>query len=96
VKESTTENDNYQEPIRVAIRYVLLILTAIYIISGLGITQWQIIEPLTFGLLTRNLASRIHDFLLVPFAVLLFVHVLFGPAIRVYSHFKKEQRQQDS
>jgi thiosulfate reductase cytochrome b subunit len=95
VKESTTENNNYQEPIRAAIRYVLLILTAIYLISGLGITQWQIIERLTLGLLTRNLASRIHDFLLVPFVVLLLVHVLFRPAIRVYSHFKKAQRQQD-
>jgi thiosulfate reductase cytochrome b subunit len=75
---------------------MLLILTIIYLISGLGITQYQIIEPLTFGVLTRNLAFKIHDFLLAPFAVLLFVHVLFGPAIRVYSHFKKEQRQQDS
>ena len=75
---------------------MLLILTIIYLISGLGITQYQIIEPLTFGVLTRNLAFKIHDFLLVPFVVLLFVHVLFGPAIRVYSHFKKEQRRQDS
>lgn len=89
------ENDNYQEPVRAAIRYVLLMLTVVYLLSGLGITQWQIIEPLTFGLLTRNLASRIHDFLLVPFVVLLLVHILFRPAIRVYSHFKKAQRQQD-
>ena len=89
------ENDYYQEPVRAAIRYVLLILTAIYLTSGLGITQYQIIEPLTLGLLTRNLASRIHDFLLVPFVILLLAHVLFRPAIRVYSHFKKPRRQQD-
>ncbi len=89
------ENDNYQEPARAAIRYVLLMLTAIYLISGLGITQWQIIEPLTFGLLTRNLSSRIHDFLLVPFVILLLVHVLFRPAIRVSSHFKKAQLQKE-
>ncbi len=85
------ENGDYLEAVRAAIRYVLLILTVLYLISGLGITQWQITEPLTFGLLTRNLASRIHDFLLVPFVVLLLVHVLFRPAMRVYSHFKKEQ-----
>jgi thiosulfate reductase cytochrome b subunit len=90
------ERDTYQGAARAAIRYLLLVLTLVYLISGLGITQYQIIGPLTFGLLTRNLAFKIHDFLLVPFAVLLFVHVLFGPAIRVYSHFKKEQRQQDS
>jgi len=81
--------DTYQGAARAAIRYLLLVLTLIYLISGLGITQYQIIEPLTFGLLTRNLAFRIHDFLLVPFVVLLLVHVLFGPAVRVYSHFKK-------
>jgi len=90
------ERDTYQGAARAAIRYLLLVLTLVYLISGLGVTQYQIIGPLTFGLLTRNLAFKIHDFLLVPFAVLLFVHVLFGPAIRVYSHFKKEQRQQDS
>ena len=95
MKEPTTENDNYQRAARAAIRYLLLILTIIYLISGLGITQWQIIEPLTLGLLTRNLASRIHDFLLVPFVVLLLVHILFRPAIRVYSHFKKAQGQQN-
>lgn len=87
------ENDDYRGAVRAAIRYVLLILTVLYLISGLGITQWQIIEPLTFGLLTRNLSSRIHDFLLFPFVILLLVHVLFRPAVRIYSHFKKEQRQ---
>lgn len=88
------ENDNYQGAARAAIRYTLLILTLIYLISGLGITQYQLIEPLTFGVLTRNLAFKIHDFLLVPFVVLLLIHVLFGPAVRVYSHFKKGQHQQ--
>lgn len=88
------ERDTYQGAIRAAIRYMLLVLTLIYLVSGLGITQYQIIGALTFGLLTRNLAFRIHDFLLAPFVVLLLVHVLLGPAARVYSHFKKEQRQQ--
>jgi hypothetical protein len=88
------EKETYQGAARTAIRYMLLVLTVTYLISGLGITQYQIIEPVTFGVLTRNLAFKIHDFLLVPFVVLLLVHVLFGPAIRVYSHFKKAQRQQ--
>ena len=63
------ERDTYQRAARAAIRYLLLVLTLIYLISGLGITQYQIIEPLTLGLLTRNLAFRIHDFLLVPLEI---------------------------
>jgi thiosulfate reductase cytochrome b subunit len=90
------KRDTYQGAARAAIRYLLLVLTLIYLISGLGITQYQTIKPLTLGLLTRNLAFRIHDFLLIPFIVLLLVHVLFGPAARVYSHLKREQRQQHS
>ena len=88
------ERDTYQGAARAAIRYLLLVLTLVYLISGLGITQYQIIGPLTFGLLTRNLAFRIHDFLLAPFIVLLLLHVLFDPVARVYSHLKKGQRQQ--
>lgn len=90
------ERDAYQGAIEAAIRYLLLALTLIYLISGLGITQYQIVEPLTLGLLTRNLALRIHDFLLAPFVVLLLVHVLFGPAARAYSHFKNGKHQQHS
>lgn len=90
------EKDTYQEAAKAAIRYTLLILTLIYLISGLGITQYQIVEPLTLGLLDRNMAFRIHDFLLAPFVALLLAHVLFGPVTRAYSHFKNGQRQQHS
>lgn len=88
------KRDTYQRAMKAAIHYSLLILTLIYLISGLGITQYHIVESLTLGLLTRNLASRIHDFLLAPFVVLLLVHVLFGSVTRAYSHFKNGQHQQ--
>jgi hypothetical protein len=35
------------------------------------------------------MAFKLHDFLLVPFVVMLLAHVLFGPAMRIYSRFKK-------
>jgi len=88
------ERDANLEAVRAVIRYLLLVLILLYLISGLGITQYQIIEPLTLGLLTKNMAFKLHDFLLVPFVVMLLAHVLFGPAMRVYSRFKKRQRQQ--
>lgn len=81
----------YLRAVKVAVHSALFVLTVVYIISGLGITQYGIIQPLTLGLLTRNSAFRIHDYLLVPFVVLLLVHVLLGPAAWVYSRLKDRQ-----
>jgi len=66
------------------IQWALLIVTAIYILTGLGITQFRIIEPATFGLLNKNLSFAIHDNLLIPFIVLLALHVLIRPVKKLY------------
>ena len=70
------------------IHWLLLILTIIYLLTGLGITQYHIIESLTFGLLTKNLSFRIHENLLEPFVILLILHVLVKPIKRVYARWK--------
>ena len=87
------ERDTYQKAIKAAIQYMLLILIVIYIVSGLGITEHQIIGPLTLGVLTTPLALRIHDFLLAPFVVLLVAHIIIGPITRAYSHSKEKQQR---
>jgi hypothetical protein len=79
---------NWQKRLKAAVRWSLLILTLLYLVSGLGITQYRLIEPLTLGLLSKSLALRIHDDLLIPFVALLCLHVLIGPAAWVYSHMK--------
>ena len=54
----------------------LLTGTAILnLISGLGITQFRIIAPLTLGLLTKSNAFRIHSSLTAPFTILLILHI---------------------
>jgi hypothetical protein len=73
---------------KAAVHWSLLILTVLYLVSGLGITQYRIIEALTLGLLTRSLAFRIHDGLLIPFFALLCLHVVIGPVTWVYSCMK--------
>ena len=55
--------------------WLLGIVTVLYIVSGFGITEFRTVETLTFGLLTKNLAFRIHDSLWVPFIVLLLMHL---------------------
>lgn len=58
------------------VHLLLLVLTVVYIATGLGITQYQIMESVTFGLLSKNLSFRIHDNLLIPFVILLILHVI--------------------
>ena len=79
--------------IRSIIHWILLVMTVLYLITGLGITRYQIVEPLTFGLLNKFSAIRLHEVLLEPFVALLLIHILWGPVGRVYSALKKRSEQ---
>ena len=58
--------------------WLLLVVVVLYIITGFGMTQFRIVEPLTFGLLHRLLAFQIHTYLWIPFLVLLVLHIYQG------------------
>ncbi len=54
-----------------------LLATALFtVVSGLGITEFRIVEPLTFGLLNKASAFRLHLWLWLPFLVLLAAHMV--------------------
>lgn len=55
--------------------FLLALVVLFYIVTGFGITQFRIVEAVTFGLLTKNLAFKIHDNLLIPAVVLLGLHL---------------------
>lgn len=61
---------------------LLMFVVIIYLLTGFGITGYRIIEPLTFGLLTRNLAHMIHMNLEIPFIVLLVLHIWVLPLLK--------------
>jgi hypothetical protein len=65
--------------------WALLGMTLVYVLTGFGITQFRVIEPLTFGLLSKNRSLRLHESLLAPFLLLLSLHVLYRPISRLYS-----------
>jgi len=69
--------------IRAVIRWLLLAAIILYVITGFGITEYRIVESLTFGLLTKNLAFRIHDGLIIPSMILLILHICFPYIIRL-------------
>jgi regulator of protease activity HflC (stomatin/prohibitin superfamily) len=52
------------------IHYLLLAFIIIYLVTGFGITEYQTVEALTFGILSKNLSFRIHEVLWIPLIIL--------------------------
>ena len=71
-----------QRVVRRTIHWLLTAVVIIYLLTGFGITEYRIVEPLTFGLLTKNLAHRIHMNLEIPFIILLVVHIWLLPMLK--------------
>jgi cytochrome b subunit of formate dehydrogenase len=78
----------YARLIEKAIRWLLVIGIILYIVTGYGITEFRTVEYLTFGLLTKSLAFKIHDALAIPFMTLLLLHILLPSVLR---HFRLKQ-----
>ena len=57
---------------------LLAITTLVFLVSGFGITEFRVVEPATLGLLTKPVAFKLHEFIWIPFLVLLAVHIYLG------------------
>jgi len=62
--------------IRKIVQWLLLAVTVLFLITGFGITEFRVVENMTFGWLTKSWALKLHDNLWIPFVVLLVLHVL--------------------
>jgi cytochrome b subunit of formate dehydrogenase len=58
------------------IHWLMAIVLLVYLVTGLAIGYYQEMQVVTFGLLSKLLATKIHDALLVPFVILLLLHVV--------------------
>jgi len=74
--------------IKKIIHWLLTVAVIIYLITGFGITEYRIVEPLTFGLLTKNLAQRIHINLEIPFIILVILHIWLLPLLKYFKSKK--------
>jgi len=72
-----------------SIDWTLYVVTIVYLLTGLGITQYRITERLTFGLLTKSVSLNIHENLLLPFLALLSIHLLFMPIMQICSTIRR-------
>ena len=77
-----------QRLMKVTIHWLLTVLVIIYLITGFGITEYRIVEPLTFGLLTKSLAQKIHISLEIPFIILLILHIWLLPLLKYFKSKK--------
>ena len=68
-------NTTTQGLVKKTIIWLLAMVTVLYGITGFGITEFRTVETLTFGLLTKNLAFKIHTNLEIPFIILLMLHL---------------------
>ena len=64
------------------VHWLLVIVTVFYLLTGFGITEFRIVETITFGLLTKSLAFKIHDILWIPFIILLILHICLTFIVR--------------
>jgi cytochrome b subunit of formate dehydrogenase len=61
--------------IRKIIRWLLLAVTVLFLITGFGISEFRVVETVTLGWLSKSWAFRLHDNLWIPFVILLALHV---------------------
>jgi len=55
--------------------WLLLTLSLLLVITGLGITEWRTVEAVTLGLLPKALAFQLHSLLWIPFLAVLAGHL---------------------
>jgi uncharacterized membrane protein len=62
---------------RKIIQWLLLAAAVVLLVTGLGITEYGIMETISFGLLTKSVAHKIHvaPALWISFLVLLALHI---------------------
>ncbi len=58
------------------IHWALLLVAVVTVVSGLGITEFRIVQTVTFGVLNKANAFKLHLWVWIPFLVLLTAHVL--------------------
>jgi hypothetical protein len=59
------------------VHFALTVVTALYVVTGIGISDYRLVESLSLGLLTKERSLWLHGNLLQLFAVLLFLHIYF-------------------
>jgi uncharacterized membrane protein len=55
--------------------WLAIVLLSLTLLTGYGITDYRVVTPLTFGVLNKAVAQRLHPFTEVPLVLLLLAHI---------------------
>jgi len=61
--------------IRKIIQWLLLATAVLFLLTGFGITEFRVVETITFGWLSKSWAFKLHENLWIPFVILLVLHI---------------------
>jgi len=71
-------NDRFLTKFNRVLVWLTLVLFIVFIVSGYGVTNPELIRELTGGVLTRAISLNLHLKLAFPILALLTIHVLIG------------------
>jgi thiosulfate reductase cytochrome b subunit len=71
------------------VQWLLMAGVVLYILTGLGMTQFGIFEQVPLGLPVRRACVAIHNNLIIPFVILLLLHLLL-PYIRKWLNHSQQ------
>ena len=75
------------------IAYLFLLVIILYVITGYGITKYQLVEGLTLGILDKATSFKIHHYLIYPLIILAISHIYFAFHHPEDSKRKKRKRK---
>jgi hypothetical protein len=61
--------------IRKLVAWLLLAASLFFLLTGFGISNWDVVSAVTYGLLGKAESFRVHEVLWAPFLLLLALHV---------------------
>lgn len=64
------------------IAWTLLAVTLFYLLTGFGITNSSMVDPLSMGLLGKAMSFKLHEVLWIPFIILLAAHVFLNTMMK--------------
>ena len=79
--------------------WFITIFIFFYILTGFGISHYQILEPGTFGLLSKALSFQLHSLLIYPMIFVLILHVMYtslkGKIIRLFNSYDQQDDKEE-
>ena len=64
--------------IKTSVDILLMVFIVLYILTGFGVTEYRIVESVTFSVLSKSVSHIIHSNLIIPFIAILITHILLS------------------